>query len=180
MSDPDETAPFTHQPYGKDAGDNPFVSPSGPASQPSGPGFVTPPSAPPPTVGPVPYGPPPTGQPYGFQPGWAPAYGSPYPGSLNHKGATTSLVLGIIAIVSLVLTPVCCITIPGVLCAPFAWAIGAKAKREIQQQPGVYGNLGTAQTGMLMGIVMTLIGALVILGFIALVAWIGYADPSLV
>ncbi len=62
VSDPDETAPFTHQPYGKDADDNPFVSPSGPAAQPSGPGYVTPPAAPPPTVGPVPYGAP-TGQP---------------------------------------------------------------------------------------------------------------------
>src|SRR4029079_8694919 len=83
VSDPEETAPFTHQPYGKDANDNPFLSPSGPASHPSGPEYMTPPAAPPPTAGPVPYGPP-VGQPYGFQPGWAPAYGSPYPGSLNH------------------------------------------------------------------------------------------------
>ena len=183
VSDPDETAPFTHQPYGKGAGDNPFVSPSGPAAQPSGPDYVTPPSAPPPTVGPVPYGPPPGppyGATYGAQPGWGPAYGSPYPGSLSHKGATTSLVLGIIAIASLVLTPVCCITIPGVFCAPFAWGIGAKAKREIAQHPGVYGNSGAAQTGMWMGIVMTIVGFAVIALLVALVAWIGYTDYSLV
>jgi hypothetical protein len=180
VSDPDETAPFTHQPYGKDSGDNPFVSPSGPASQPSGPDYVTPSAAPPPTAGPVPYGPPPPAQHYGFQAGWAPGYGSPYAGTLSHKGATTSLVLGIIAIVSLVLTPVCCITIPGVFCAPFAWGIGAKATREIAQQPGVYGNSGSAQAGMWMGIVMTIVGAISIIGVIALVAWIGYADPSLV
>ena len=188
MSDPDETAPFTHQPYGTDADDNPFVSPSGPAAQPSGPDYVTPPAAPPPTVGPVPYGPPTVGAPYGsqpgfqpgFQPGWAPAYGSPYPGSLNHKGATTSLVLGIIAIASLVLTPFCCITIPGVFCAPFAWGIGAKAKSEIERQPGVYGNIGTAQAGMWMGIVMTILGFICIALVVALVAWIGYTDYSLV
>jgi hypothetical protein len=183
VSDPDETAPFTHQPYGKDADDNPFVSPSGPASQPSGPDYVAPQAAPPPSVGPVPpvpYGAPPAGQPYGYQPGWAPAYGSPYPGSLNHKGATTSLVLGIIAIVSLVLTPACCITLPGVFCAPFAWGIGAKAKREIAQQPGIYGNVGSAQTGMWMGIVMTIIGFLSIALVVALAVWIGYTDYSLV
>ena len=180
MTDPEETAPFTHQPYGDDSGDNPFVSPSGPAAQPSGPGYSTPPAAPPPTVGPVPYGAPPAAPPYGFQPGWAPAYGSPYPGSLNHKGATTSLVLGIISIVSLVLTPFCCITIPGVFCAPFAWGIGARAKRDMARQPGVYGNLSSAQTGMWMGLVMTIIGVLVIAGVVALVAWIGYTDYSLV
>ena len=180
VSDPDETAPFTHQPYGKDARDNPFVSPSGPASQPSGPDYVTPPAAPPPTAGPVPYGPPSGGQPYGLQPGWAPAYGSPYPGSLNHKGATNSLVLGIVAIVSLVLTPVCCITLPGVFCAPFAWGVGAKAKREIERQPGVYGNLGSAQAGMWMGIVMSILGFLCIALVVALVVWVGYSDPSLV
>ena len=166
MSDPDETAPFTHQPYGKDADDNPFVSPSGPASQPSGPGYVTPPAAPPPTVGPVPYGPPrparPIGLPYGVQPRLGAGLRRAVPGSLSHKGATTSLVLGIIAIVSLVLTPFCCITIPGLFCAPFAWGIGAKAKREIAQQPGVYGNAGSAQTGMWMGIVMSIIGFLCI------------------
>jgi hypothetical protein len=179
VSDPEETAPFTHQPYGQDANDNPFVSPSGPASQPSGPDYVTPPAAPPPTASPVPYGPP-VGQPYGFQPGWAPAYGAAYPGSLNHKGATTALVLGIIAIASLVLTPVCCITIPGLLCAPFAWAIGAKAKKEIAQHPGVYGNVGSAHTGMWMGIVMSIIGFLSIALFVALAVWIGYTDYSLV
>ncbi len=181
MSDPDETAPFTHQPYGKGAGDNPFVSPSGPASQPSGPDYVTPPAAPPPTAGPVPYGPPPGGQPYGFQPGWAPAYGSPYPGSLSHKGATTSLVLGIVSIASLLLGFACCfITFPGVFCAPFAWGIGAKAKKEIAQHPGVYGNVGSAQAGMWMGIVMSIVGFLSIGLLVALVVWIGYTDYSLV
>src|SRR5258708_1479876 len=126
VNDPDDTAPF-NQPYGKDAKENPYISPSGPSAQPSGPDYVTPPP-PPPTQ--VPYGAA-SGTPYGYQPGWAPAYGAPYPGSLNHKSATTSLVLGIVSIVSLLLTPFCCITLPGVFCAPFAWVIGAKAKREM-------------------------------------------------
>ena len=165
MNDPEETMPFTHQPYGENTQDNPFVSPSGPAAQPSGPGFVTPPPPPPPQV------------PHAY--GWTPVYGAPYPGSLSHKGATTSLTLGIISIVSLLLTPFCCITLPGVLCAPFAWATGARAKRDIERQPGVYGNLGTAQTGMWMGMVMTVVGALAIAGVVALFAWIGSSDPTL-
>jgi hypothetical protein len=89
-------------------------------------------------------------------------------------------VLGIISIVSLVLTPVCCITIPGVFCAPFAWGIGAKAKREIEQQPGLYGNLGSAQTGMWMGIVMSVLGFLGVALVVALAVWIGWTDFSLV
>jgi hypothetical protein len=79
----------------------------------------------------------------------------------------------------LLLTPFCCITLPGVLCAPFAWATGARAKRDIERQPGVYGNLGTAQTGMWMGMVMTVVGALAIAGVVALFAWIGSSDPTL-
>ena len=182
MSDPgdeDDTAPFTHRPYGGDGGDNPFVSPSGPAAQPSGPSYVTPPPPPPPTVGQVPYGPAAPGQ-QPWQAAWAPAYGAPYPGSLDHKGATTSLVLGSVSIVSLVLTPFCCITLPGLLCAPFAWGIGAKARREIEASPGTYGNLATASTGMWMGIVMTIIGTLAIAAVVALIAWIGISDPTLV
>ena len=184
MSDPEDTVPFTHQPYGKDSGENPFVSPSGPAAQPSGPGYVTAPPPPPqvpygsPPPPQVPYGPPSPTTPYAY--GWTPVYGAPYPGSLTHKGGTTSLTLGIIAIVSLLLTPFCCLTLPGIFCAPFAWVTGAHAKRDIERQPGVYGNLGAARTGMWMGIVMTLLGALVIAAFVALAAWIGYADPSLV
>ena len=178
MSDPEETAPFTHQPYGRDRDgrdENPFVSPSGPAAQPSGPSYVQPPVPPPPTVG---YGQPTPQQPW--PPGWAPGYGAPYPGSQDHKGATTSLVLGIVSIASLVLAFFCCLTLPGVLCAPFAWGVGAKAKREIERSPGVYGNLTSAVTGMWMGVVMSILGFLAIAGFVAIIAFIGITDPTLV
>jgi hypothetical protein len=185
VSDPEETAPFTHQPYGEKPEDNPFVSPSGPAAQPPGPAYAPPPVPPPPMV---PYGQPQAGyqQPWspgwqsGWPPGWAPGYGAPHPGSLSHKGATTALVLGIVSIVSLLLTPFCCITLPGIFCAPFAWWVGAKAKREIERTPGLYGNLSAAVTGMWMGIVMTFLDVLAIAGFVALAVWVGYADPTLV
>ena len=101
-------------------------------------------------------------------------------GSLDHKGATTALVLGIVALGSLIIGVFCCITLPGMLCAPFAWAKGAKAKREIEAAPGTYGNLSSATTGMWLGIVMTILGAIVILGLTAIVVFIGITDWSLV
>jgi hypothetical protein len=110
----------------------------------------------------------------------APGYGAPLPGSLDHQGATTALALGIISVTSLLLALVCCVTLPGVFCAPFAWYLGAKAKREIDASPGAYGNAVSAVTGMWLGIVMTVLGALSISGLIALIAWIGYTDWSLV
>ena len=104
-SDPEETAPFTHRPYSdRDKDDNPFISPSGPAAQQSGPSYVAPEPVPPSYASP-PYGPPVPQQPGwgpGWGQGWVPAYGTPLPGSLDHKGATTSLVLGIISVVSVV------------------------------------------------------------------------------
>jgi hypothetical protein len=83
-----------------------------------------------------PYGPPPgapAGAPVGA--GWTPVYGAAYPGSLNHKGATTALTLGIISIVSLVLTPFCCITLPGVFCAPFAWGSARRPSARSASSP---------------------------------------------
>ena len=75
------------------------------------------------------------------------------PGSLDHKGATTSMVLGIISMVSLVLASFCCITLPVSLRAV---RVGHRRQgpREIDAAPGAYGNRGSAQAGMVMGIVM--------------------------
>ena len=193
-SEPEDTLPFTHRPYGDHADDNPFVSPSGPAAEPSGPSYSTPPPLPPMTVEPVPsvpYGPPVPGQEWGQGWGqqpvqqpwpatWAPAYGVGYAGTVEHKGARTALVLGIFSVTSLVLAFICCITIPGVLCGPFAWYFGAKAKREIEARPGTYANLSAAVTGMWMGVVTSVVGFLVIAGITALSVVIGVTQWSLV
>ena len=89
--------------------------------------------------------------------------------------------LGIISIVSLVLTPFCCITIPGVFCAPFAWGIGAKAKREIGAAAGRLRQSHRRADGDVDGDRDDdHRSSLVIAGFIALVVWIGYTDYSLV
>ena len=149
MSDPDpeETAPFTHQPYG------------GPPPPPPVPG-VPPPYA---SGPPVPY-----------------PYPSPYVGQLSHQGATTAMWLGIVSVASLALGLFCCVTFPLVLCAPFAWGVGSRAKKAIDAQPGVYSNRSQAQAGVVMGIIGTVLGSLAIVAFAALFLWIGIADPSLV
>lgn len=173
--EPEETMPFTHRPYDADEPENPFTSPSGSSSQPSGPGYV-PPAAPPPPMASPPYGPPQTGpaeQPAGWGTAWTPAYGPLLPGTQEHKGASTAMVLGIIAMVSMVVSLFCCVTLPGVLCAPFAWVKGARAKREIDASPGVYGNRGQAAAGVVMGIIGSVVGLLLVLAFVGVAVLIG-------
>ena len=62
----------------------------------------------------------------------------------NNKGATASLVLGIVSIVSLVLRRSAASPSRVSSARRSPGLIGAKAKREIAQQPGVYGNLAQA------------------------------------
>ena len=155
MSDAEETAPITPLPHGVLPAQPvpPTVPYSAPASVPYGPGAT------------------PVQHWQTWQQPWVPAYGAPYVPTLSHTGATASLVLGIIAIVALVLAPfTCLLTLPGVLCAPFAWVVGARARREIDRFPGTYRNRGAAQAGMWMGVVTTLLGALAIGGLAALIA----------
>ena len=163
--DPEDTMPFTHRPYGTGEPDNPFTSPSGAAGQPSGPGYVPPPTPPPPMTSPDPAA--------GWRSDWAPFYGAPLAGGQDHKGAQNAMVLGIVSMVCLGLALFCCVTIPGVFAAPFAWAIGAKAKREIDASPGVYRNRGAAQAGVVMGIIGSTLGVLVVLAVAAFVILIG-------
>jgi len=158
--EPEETMPFTHRPYGTGEPENPFTSPSGAASQPSGPGYV-PPAAPPPPMSSPPYG-----------PAWTPAYGPMIPGQ-DHPGANQAMVLGIVAMVCLGLAFFCCVTIPGLVCAPVAWVKGARAKREIDANPGVYGNRGQAVAGVVMGMIGSICGVLVVAASIGIAVLIG-------
>jgi len=87
--------------------------------------------------------------------------------------ATTSMVLGIVAVVSILLTPFCCITLPGILTGPFAIWTGLKARREIDLHPGYYGNRSQAVAGLVTGIVATVLGVLMIL---AVLVFLGFAD----
>lgn len=128
--------------------------------QPSTPSYHQPPEGQPQ------YGQPQHGQaPYGAaQPGWSP-YGQPL---TSHPQATSAMILGIVALAG---TFVC-----GFLCVlgPFAWAKGAKVRREIDAEPQRWGGRGEATAGYVMGIVTTILMILivvaVVLGSILLIA----------
>lgn len=167
----------------------PYDPSSGSQPEPPGPVYGEQPSpaygSPPPPPPGVPYG-----QPYGAQ--QPPAYGqpaSPYsaygvPGQpaygyqQTHSGASTAMILGIVSIVMALLNFFCCVT--GVLSlglGPAAIFLGLKAKREIDQQPTVYGNGGMAVAGLWTGVVGTVLGVLTVafyLLFFGLVFSSGY------
>lgn len=99
--------------------------------------------------------------PYGYQPppGY-PAPGSPAPGypagqyAPDHPQATTSLILGILGVV------VCQVL------GPFAWSMGKRTLREIDESNGALGGRGAANAGYILGIVATV---LLIFSLLALV-----------
>jgi hypothetical protein len=96
--------------------------------------------------GQAPYGQPAYGQPaygqpaYGQAPGWGYGYASPQ----HEKGATTSLVLGIVGFF-------CC----GIILGPAAIYEGVKARRKIARSGGALSGDGMALAGIILGIVCT-------------------------
>jgi hypothetical protein len=121
-----------------------------------------------PAHGPQPgYWQPPPGQPGSGAPGpvppgpWAPAGQPWWPSPPDHPQATTAVVLGIIGVVVLPLV------------APFAWAIGAKAVREIDASRGALGGRQNAQIGYVLGIVGTVILGLAVLVILAVIGLFG-------
>jgi hypothetical protein len=135
------------------------------------------------------------GPPQGYGPGYVPPqnpyvppqefsaphspYGSPYQpayaGGLMpaHPSATTSLVLGIIGLVSVVV----CAGVLLVL-SPFAWALGAKAVRQIDASPGSYAGRDRAQAGKILGIIGSVLLVLGVLAIILLVVVAASSDPT--
>jgi hypothetical protein len=92
--------------------------------------------------------PPPPGYP-GYQ-GYAPP--------ADHPKATMVLVLGILGLVACQAA------------GPFAWVIGARAKREIDAAPGRYGGRGQVLAGYICGIVATVLLVLYLLMAVVVVA----------
>ena len=109
----------------------------------------------------------PTASPYGAQP-----YGGAGLFSKPNGKANTAMGLGIASVACAVLTLVCCVTIPGVLCGPFAIGLAISAKKEMDAQPGAFNNPGAAQTGLVTGIIGTVLGVLMI---VLVVAFFGFA-----
>ena len=102
--------------------------------------------------------PPPTGAPYA-----APAYGYA-PMAPKHPQATTAMVLGIVGLVGGFLTGIAFVV------APFAWAIGGKAVREIDAAPNNYSGRDQAKAGQILGIIGTVILVLFLLLVVGLFA----------
>jgi hypothetical protein len=102
----------------------------------------------------------PYGQPYGqHYPAYPQQYGQGRP---NHPQAGLALGLGLGAVVGALLCGV------PLLLSPFAWAIGHRARKEIRESGGQYDGDGMAQTGMILGIIGTVLLALVIVAVVVL------------
>jgi small-conductance mechanosensitive channel len=90
-------------------------------------------------------------------------YGAPYspPQAVAmHPQATTALVLGIVGLAGTFLCGI------AVVLGPFAWVIGARAKREIAAAPGHFRGAGEANVGMILGIITTVLLVLAILAIV--------------
>ncbi len=149
---------------GEDSGRSPGEPVQGP---PGYDGSPTPSSAPPP--GPPPASPPP-GYP-AFPPPGHPA-GPPAPGYYppavpTHPKATLALVLGLVAVVG----GLAACGLP-LLVSPFAWVTGHRVLNEIRASRGQLGGEASAQAGMVLGIIGTvllvlwlIVVALMVIGF---------------
>lgn len=188
----DETQPLTGSTGEPPAPETP---PPSPYTAPPGPGAVPPaanPYGPPAPQNPygqqdpqAPYAPPPQSpypQPgsfdqYGVQPSGPQPYGT-YPagygaGLPDHPSSTTAMVLGIVALVGLLV----CGGLTLVL-SPFAWAMGSRAVREIDAEPGRYGGRDKANAGRIMGIIGTVLLALGVLLIVVLIVGLVAAGTS--
>lgn len=132
-----------------------------------------------PTYGQPTYGQPLYGQPtYPQQPPGPPVYGyGGMPGQApppDHPRATTALVLGLVGLIG---TFVCGLP---VFLGPFAWWIGAKARKEIDASPSQYGARGQATAGMVLGIITTvfLILGLLVIALVIVLAATGNLDDT--
>jgi hypothetical protein len=133
--------------------------------------------------GQAPYGQQPHGQqPYGQQ-GYGQGYGQQpvygYPGAgyvpmpqvADHPQATQAMVLGLIGLVGSFL---CWLPI---LLSPFAWVVGARAKREIDASGGMLGGRDKAMVGMVTGIIGTVLLTLGLL-FILFIIGVAVVTPT--
>lgn len=110
-------------------------------------------------------------QPYGYPQGGYEGYQQPggyyggYSPPAEHPQATMALVLGLVGLIGTIL----CFGVPSIV-GPFAWYVGAKAKKEIEASSGQLGGHAQAVTGYVLGIITTVFLVLIILVIGALIA----------
>lgn len=110
--------------------------------------------------------PPYAGQPQPGYPGF-PTYVLP-----DHPKATTALVVGLVSVIG----AFTCI-LP-ILASPVAWVMGAQARREIRAAPQQWGGESRATTGMVLGIIGTVLLALGFLAIIVVIIVIAAFEPT--
>jgi hypothetical protein len=161
----DSSLPPTHQPWGQPP---PYGQP--PYGQP--PQYGQPPSEQPP-YGQGGYGQP-YGQPYGQQPpyGAAPGYGYPGQAPVNHPQATTAMVLSLVGLVGFF---VCGVTL---VLSPFAWRMGARVVHEIDANPGMYGGRDQANAARILGLIGTVLLAIIVVVFVLAIGLLTIASVS--
>ena len=159
---PEQHAQPGSNPYGQIPGVNPYGPYDPGAQQP----YAGQPSAgyPPQPGQPFEY-PPQPGQhsPYAPGPGQPPyaAYSQVPP---DHRQSTLAMVLGLVGLIGAFF--LCGLTL---LVSPFAWALGRNALKEIEASQGRLGGESQARTGMITGIIGTVLLILAILAIIALI-----------
>ena len=122
--------------------------------------------------------PPPAGAPYG-PPGQPPlpgygGYGYGYAPPAKHPEAASALTWGLVALIG---GMVCYLPI---VVAPYAWVKGRRVVREIDANPMPQGGRSEAHTGMVLGIIGTVLLALGLLAFLGILglALAGVFDES--
>ncbi len=98
-------------------------------------------------------------------------YGYGVPPVPQHPSATTAMVLGVVGLAGLMF----CGGITLVL-SPFAWHIGARAVREIDQDPRRYGGRDQANAGKITGIIGTVLLVIAIILVIGLIVGLVMLD----
>jgi len=109
--------------------------------------------------------------PAGYQTFGQPGYG---PVAQSHGKATTSMVLGIVGLVSVFV----CYGILGVILGPLAFFMGRSAEKEIDLAPNAWSNRGMARAGWIMGLIQIIIAVIAVIGLVAVIIWVASSDGS--
>jgi hypothetical protein len=97
------------------------------------------------------------------------------PGEPPSSNATTALVLGIIGAVASMGSCCCCLfVVPGV-CSPLAWYLGRLELAAIREGRSSAAGHGSAQAGMILGMIGSGLLLLYVIGLLAYVAIVGAA-----
>lgn len=97
------------------------------------------------------------------------------PGAPASGNATTALVLGIVGAVGATGSCCCCLSLLPGLCSPIAWYLGKVELDAIRAGRSPAAGQGSAQAGMILGMIGSGLLLLYVIGIIAYIAIVGAA-----